>query len=102
MFTIQNRHTIDTLAALANHGRTCQGQPMSSTETISAILEWIALYALIGGIVSALFLLFGVTRIDHAAKGTGILFKLMVLPGLVALWPLVILRWLSGGQPHGD
>ena len=75
---------------------------MASIETISAILELIALHALTGVAVAALFLLLGASRLDHAAQGTGIVFKLLVLPGLIALWPLVILRWLSGGQPHGD
>jgi hypothetical protein len=47
------------------------------------------------------FLGLGLTRIDHGAKGAGLGFRLLILPGLIALWPLMLIRWLSGGQPHG-
>ena len=47
------------------------------------------------------FLVLGLTRIDNGAKGAGLAFRLLILPGLIALWPLMLIRWISGGQPHG-
>jgi hypothetical protein len=75
---------------------------MGSIETVTAILEGVALYMGVGALFALAFLLLGLTRIDHGAKGAGLGFRLMILPGLIALWPLMLIRWLSGGQPHGD
>ena len=74
---------------------------MGSIETVSAILQGVALYAAAGLAFALLFLALGLPRIDNGAKGAGIGFRLMILPGLIALWPLMLLRWLAGGQPHG-
>lgn len=44
--------------------------------------------------VALAFLLFGLDRIDPAARGAyG--FRPLLLPGLVLLWPLVVWRWLE-------
>jgi len=52
------------------------------------------------GVVFALpFLLRGIERIDPAARGTGWGFRLIVLPGAVALWPWLLARWLRGQPP---
>ena len=70
---------------------------MGSIETVTAILEGIALYAAVGAVFALVFLLLGLNRIDHGAKGAGLGFRMMILPGLIALWPLMLIRWLSGG-----
>ncbi len=51
-------------------------------------------YGAVGAAVSALFLLFGIDRIDPAAKGT-YSFRPLLIPGIVVLWPFVLVRWLS-------
>ena len=40
------------------------------------------------------FFVDGVPRIDPAARGTGWGFRLLVFPGVVALWPLLAVRWM--------
>ena len=55
----------------------------------------LGVYFGIGVIVAILFLLFGVSRIDHAADGASIFFRPMIFLGCVALWPFIILRVLS-------
>ena len=49
----------------------------------------------IGVIIALLFLMFGVGRLDAAAKGASFLFRPMIFLGCVALWPYVVLRTLS-------
>ena len=49
----------------------------------------------LGALVSAAWLTVGVGRVDEAARGAW-LFRLIVLPGCVLLWPLVLRRWVSG------
>ena len=62
----------------------------------------VAIYDGIGLLVAILFLLFGIGRADAAAKGTGIFFKLIILPGIVLLWPIILGRWISGRQINQD
>jgi hypothetical protein len=42
------------------------------------------------------FVLRGVDKIDPVASGSSWGFRLIILPGVVALWPLLLRRWLSG------
>lgn len=68
-----------------------------------AIAQWVVnlamIYAALGVAFAIAFVIFGVGKIDPAAKGTSLLFRLLILPGTVALWPLLVKRWL-GGQAH--
>lgn len=52
---------------------------------------------LAGGLVFAIpFALVGAKRIDpHAAHGSWG-FRLLIIPGTLALWPLLLRRWLKG------
>jgi hypothetical protein len=74
---------------------------MGSIESVTTVLNGVALYAAAGIVFALVFLLLGITRIDTGAKGAGLGFRLLIVPGLIALWPLMLIRWLSGGQPHG-
>jgi hypothetical protein len=50
--------------------------------------------------VGVAFLLFGLDRVDAAARGAyG--FRPLLLPGLVLLWPLVVWRWLDAATQTG-
>lgn len=65
-----------------------------SVETAALVLVSAVVGYLFLGIVFAVpFLLRGVERVDPAARGAGVGFRLVVLPGVVALWPLLLRRW---------
>ena len=49
-------------------------------------------YAALGAGVAAAFLLFGIERVDPAARGA-YAFRPLLVPGLMLLWPLVLCRW---------
>ncbi len=72
----------------------------------SVILLGLAAYTAIGVIVGIAFALKGVQVVDHAARGAGgpWHFRLVVLPGAAALWPLVLVWWVrstrGGGSDH--
>ncbi len=56
----------------------------------------LGVYLLIGLIFALPFALGGVKKIDpHAAAGSWG-FRLMVIPGTVAFWPLLLRRWFGG------
>jgi hypothetical protein len=35
--------------------------------------------------------------IDQSTHGTGIRFRLMILPGSILLWPYLLFRWIKSG-----
>jgi hypothetical protein len=51
-------------------------------------------YALIGAIVAFAFILWGVDRVDPAARHA-IAFRPLLLPGAALLWPVVLARWIA-------
>ena len=53
------------------------------------------IYLIIGVIFSVLFLLRGINKIDEGAVGTSIFFKLLILPGVIALWPTLLYKWIK-------
>ena len=55
----------------------------------------LAAYALIGAAFVIPFLARGLYRIDPATRGTGIGFRLLISPGAVALWPVLLRKWMS-------
>lgn len=68
---------------------------------MSALLaEWfvglLSAYGLIGLLFGVCFVTVGASRLDPVAKGTGPGFRLLILPGAAALWPLLLYRWLRG------
>jgi len=64
--------------------------------------EWfvnlLTVYAAIGIAFALLFAAAGAQRIDAAAKGAGIGFRIMILPGAAALWPILLPRWARGSS----
>ena len=74
---------------------------MGSAAAVSMVLSGLVLYAALGALFALAFLFAGVSRVDPGAKGAGFGFRLTILPGLIALWPLMLVRWIVGGAPHG-
>ena len=67
-------------------------------DTVALILEAVGLYAVAGFLFAIAFLAAGIARIDPAARGSGFGFRLAILPGVVTLWPFLLVRWLSVGK----
>jgi len=67
------------------------------------VVHWIEIllgaYLLAGLAFAPPFVIRGVGRIDPAARGASWGFRLIVVPGVVALWPLLARRWLAGAPP---
>jgi len=53
------------------------------------------LYAAVGVLFAIAFVIKGVKRVDQGAAGTGWGFRLLILPGSVALWPWLLRKWLT-------
>lgn len=57
------------------------------------LLSSLAIYGLAGLLFAIAFQLRGLTRIDAAAHCAGPALRLLLLPGIVALWPILLRRW---------
>ena len=58
-----------------------------------AIVYTLAVYASLGLVFAVPFVWFGVQRLDSEAQGSGIGFRLLILPGVTAFWPMFLYRW---------
>jgi hypothetical protein len=58
-----------------------------------AIVYTLAVYASLGLVFAVPFVWLGVQRLDSEAQGSGIGFRLMILPGVAAFWPMFLYRW---------
>lgn len=67
----------------------------------AAVIVIIKAYLLTGMAVAVPFLIFGIGRLDPSARGA-YAFRALVLPGIVLLWPLVVLRWSGAWTQHPD
>ena len=62
------------------------------------LLGIIGLYVLLGLIVALPFVLRGVNRVDPVAEDSSFVFRVMILPGCVGLWPVVLWKWIKSGK----
>ncbi len=58
-----------------------------------AIVFIMVSYALLGAVFAAAFIVRGIERVDPTAHGAPWSFRLLILPGAMALWPLLLSRW---------
>lgn len=51
-------------------------------------------YAAVGLVFAIVFVALGVSRIDVQAATASLGFRLIILPGVMALWPVLLHRWI--------
>lgn len=72
-----------------------------SEELANLIILGLALYAGIGLLVGVIYMFGGAGKIDPAAKGKGMPLRarLLILPGIIGLWPLMLSKLLRQTEP---
>jgi len=67
------------------------------------VAEWIvyalAVYGWAGVVFACAFVTLGIQRVDPVAEHAPVTFRLMVFPGVAALWPLLLVRWIRSARP---
>lgn len=64
----------------------------------AAFLILLGAYLAFGLVFAIPFALLGVKKIDpHAMRGSWA-FRLLVIPGTMAFWPLLLRRWVTGSK----
>ena len=62
---------------------------------VTILLLVVAVYLIAGLFFGIAFIIKGVTRIDEAALGSGWGFRLIILPGSIVFWPLLLKKWMN-------
>jgi len=52
-------------------------------------------YLVMGVVFAVFFLSRGIKKVDTAAHGSGPGFRMIIFPGTVALWPVLIKKWMN-------
>jgi hypothetical protein len=55
-------------------------------------------YVAAGALFAVAFVAWGVSRVDPVAREGTRGFRLIILPGVTALWPLLAIRWIAGSM----
>jgi hypothetical protein len=70
-----------------------------SIATAQIIVGVVEAYSAAGLAFGLVFLTRAVTRLDHGVVGAPVALRVLILPGLAALWPLFAWRWIRGFPP---
>ena len=66
----------------------------------ATLFSALALYIAAGAVIGILFVIFGVTRALSHPTPVSAGARIVLLPGSVLLWPLVLRRWLKSRSPR--
>lgn len=65
---------------------------------MGVVLGIVGVYLALGLCFAVVFVCAGIGRLDHAARGGPIGFRLLMIPGSMVLWPLLAWRWARGRE----
>jgi len=67
---------------------------------IGIIISIVGLYILCGILFAIPFIIKGVTTIDQGARGTKLGFRIIILPGTIIFWPLLLKKWIKAKKEN--
>jgi hypothetical protein len=59
------------------------------------VLDLSALYLGAGFIFAIIFILKGIQKMDPAAHGSSWGFRILIIPGMMLMWPVLLRKWLT-------
>ena len=62
---------------------------------MAIVLLVFAIYLLLGFVFALVFVIRGITVVDPAAEGAGVVVRIMLLPASTLLWPYLLICWLK-------
>jgi hypothetical protein len=60
---------------------------------IAAVLTGLAIYAIAGLAIAIAFVSVGISQVLHPPMPATLGARILLMPGAVALWPYILLRW---------
>jgi hypothetical protein len=65
---------------------------------VTIILIAGAVYLAGGVLFTGIFLFRGLHKVDQATKGATIGFKIIIIPGCIVLWPVLLGKWMAAAK----
>jgi len=65
---------------------------------VTIILYIVAVYLALGFLFMIPFVIKGVDRIDENAHGSSIGFRMIIIPGVIVFWIVLLKKWLKMGK----
>ena len=69
---------------------------------IETLLIIAAVYLAVGVLFVIPFLIKGLNKVDEGAHGSTIGFKIIIIPGVIVLWPVLLSKWMKSNLNHED
>lgn len=66
-----------------------------AVKIFSALLFLACIYLLAGVLFAIAFLTKGIKAVDPSAQGVSFGFKFLITPGCIALWPILLSKWIK-------
>ena len=62
---------------------------------VTILLLIVAVYLITGLLFAIIFIIKGVTKIDESANGSGWGFRVVIIPGTIVFWPVLLKKWIA-------
>ena len=62
---------------------------------VNIILIITAIYLFCGFVFAIVFVTKGVAAVDEGANGASIGFRIIIIPGVIVFWPLLLKKWMN-------
>ena len=69
---------------------------------IETILMLVSAYLLLGLLFAIAFVIKGVTVVDEGAQGCSAGFRIIIIPGAMLLWPVLLKKWIHAKSASHD
>jgi hypothetical protein len=69
---------------------------------VEVLIIIVLIYLLLGVFFVVPFLLKGLTKIDKGAHGGTIGFKIIIIPGVIVFWPILLNKWIKANATEAQ
>jgi hypothetical protein len=69
---------------------------------VNIILIVAAIYLAIGFLFAIPFVIKGIHKVDEGAHGGSIGFRIIIIPGTMVFWPLLLKKWLKAAKQKAN
>ena len=67
---------------------------------VTIIFSIIAVYCLAGLAFAIPFVIRGVNKIDEGARHSTVGFRIIIIPGVIVFWPLLLKKWIHAAKTN--
>jgi len=62
---------------------------------VQIIISIVGVYISCGILFAVPFVIKGVTKVDEGTHGTNLGFRIVIIPGTIVFWPLLLSKWIK-------